>query len=322
MNFLGGSMLRCSGNMMVPGMLNIVMCALDVIFNMLLIFPTRDISFAGVTFTMPGAGMGVEGAALGTAFAELVTMMLMLYFLCFRTGDLCLKGFSGSFMPTKSCLKKAVKIGLPMGVEHFILCAAQILTTVIVAPLGTIAIAANAFAITAESLCYMPGYGIGDAATTLIGQSLGAGRKDLTRSFANITVGLGMAVMTLMGIIMYAAAPVMMGIMTSDTDIIDLGVMALRIEAYAEPMFAASIVAYGVFVGAGDTLMPCAMNLFSMWAVRLTLAAILAPALGLQGVWIAMCIELCFRGIIFLIRLKGNRWMNSKNITKTTTDEI
>ena len=85
-------MLRCSGNMMVPGMLNIVMCALDVIFNMLLIFPTRDISFAGVTFTMPGAGMGVEGAALGTAFAELVTMMLMLYFLCFRTGDLCLKG--------------------------------------------------------------------------------------------------------------------------------------------------------------------------------------------------------------------------------------
>lgn len=266
--------------------------------------------------------MGVEGAALGTAFAELVTMMLMLYFLCFRTGDLCLKGFSGSFMPTKSCLKKAVKIGLPMGVEHFILCAAQILTTVIVAPLGTIAIAANAFAITAESLCYMPGYGIGDAATTLIGQSLGAGRKDLTRSFANITVGLGMAVMTLMGIIMYVAAPVMMGIMTPDTDIIDLGVMALRIEAYAEPMFAASIVAYGVFVGAGDTLMPCAMNLFSMWAVRLTLAAILAPALGLQGVWIAMCIELCFRGIIFLIRLRGNRWMNSKNITKTTTDEI
>lgn len=322
MNFLGGSMLRCSGNMMVPGMLNIVMCALDVIFNMLLIFPTRDISFASVTFTMPGAGMGVEGAALGTAFAELVTMMLMLYFLCFRTGDLCLKGFSGSFMPTKSCLKKAVKIGLPMGVEHFILCAAQILTTVIVAPLGTIAIAANAFAITAESLCYMPGYGIGDAATTLIGQSLGAGRKDLTRSFANITVGLGMAVMTLMGIIMYVAAPVMMGIMTPDTDIIDLGVMALRIEAYAEPMFAASIVAYGVFVGAGDTLMPCAMNLFSMWAVRLTLAAILAPALGLQGVWIAMCIELCFRGIIFLIRLRGNRWMNSKNITKTTTDEI
>lgn len=322
MNFLGGSMLRCSGNMLVPGMLNVMMCILDVVFNLLLIFPSREVTLAGIAFTMPGAGLGVEGAALGTGLAELVTMTMMLYFLCFRTSDLCLLGFSGSFKPTKQCLKKAVKIGLPMGVEHFILCAAQILTTVIVAPLGTFAIAANAFAITAESLCYMPGYGIGDAATTLIGQSLGAGRKDLTRSFANITVGMGIAVMTIMGIIMYFAAPLMMGIMTPEPQIIDLGVMALRTEAFAEPMFAASIVAYGVFVGAGDTLVPCAMNLFSMWAVRLSLAAILAPTMGLHGVWIAMCVELCFRGLIFLIRLKGNRWMNSRNITSSNSNEI
>ena len=79
-----------------------------------------------------------------------------------------------------------------MCVEHIVICGAQILTTVIVAPLGIFAIAANSFAITAESLCYMPGYGIADAATTLIGQSLGAGRKDLTRSFARITVATGM----------------------------------------------------------------------------------------------------------------------------------
>ncbi|MCM1504923.1 MAG: MATE family efflux transporter [Muribaculum sp.] len=322
MNFLGGSMLRCSGNMVVPGMLNVMMCVLDVLFNMLLIFPTRVVSIIGMSLTIPGASMGVEGAALGTALAEIATMALMLYFLCFKGGDLRLKGFKGSFIPTKQCLTKAFKIGMPMGVEHFILCAAQILTTVIVAPLGTFAIAANAFAITAESLCYMPGYGIGDAATTLIGQSLGAGRKDLTRSFANITVGMGIIVMTIMGIIMYLAAPIMMEIMTPERQIIDLGVMALRTEAFAEPMFAASIVAYGVFVGAGDTLVPCAMNLFSMWAVRLSLAAILAPTMGLHGVWVAMCIELCFRGLIFLLRLKGNKWMSSGNITKLRKDEI
>ncbi len=320
MNFLGGSMLRCSGNMVVPGMLNVLMCILDVLFNMALIFPTREVTALGMQFTLPGAGMGVEGAALGTALAELVTMTLMLSILCFRDGDLRLHGFKGSFMPTRACLKKAVRIGLPMGVEHFILCAAQILTTVIVAPLGTFAIAANAFAITAESLCYMPGYGIGDAATTLIGQSLGAGRKDLTRSFSTITVGMGMVIMTVMGAIMYFGAPVMMEIMTPERQIIDLGVMALRTEAFAEPMFAASIVAYGVFVGAGDTLVPCAMNLFSMWAVRLTLAALLAPSMGLHGVWIAMCIELCFRGLIFLIRLRSDRWMNSKNVTKLSDD--
>ena len=196
-----------------------------------------------------------------------------------------------------------------MGCEHIILCGAQILTTVIVAPLGTFAIAANSFAITAESLCYMPGYGIADAATTLVGQSLGAGRRELTLRFARITVTLGMAVMGMMGAVMYVAAPLMMGLMTPVVEVQALGVMALRTEAFAEPMFAASIVAYGVFVGAGDTLIPSVMNLFSIWAVRLTLAAVLAPSMGLQGVWVAMCIELCFRGAIFLFRLKRGKWI-------------
>ena len=183
------------------------------------------------------------------------------------------------------------------------------MTTVIVAPLGVFAIAANSFAITAESLCYMPGYGIADAATTLVGQSIGAGRRKLTRSFARITVLMGMGIMGLMGVLMYLFAPQIIGLMTPVGEIRELGVMALRIEAFAEPMFAASIVAYGVFVGAADTLVPCLMNFFSIWAVRLSLAALLAPTLGLKGVWIAMCVELCFRGMIFLVRLKRERWM-------------
>ena len=116
-------------------------------------------------------------------------------------------------------------------------------------------------------------------------------------------------IMCVMGILMYLFAPQIIGMMTPVEEIRQLGVMALRIEAFAEPMFAASIVAYGVFVGAADTLIPCLMNLFSIWAVRLTLAAWLAPTLGLQGVWIAMCVELCFRGFIFLVRLKRGRWL-------------
>ncbi|WP_373749326.1 MATE family efflux transporter, partial [Bacteroides heparinolyticus] len=198
------------------------------------------------------------------------------------------------------------------GLEHFVICGAQIMTTVIVAPLGVFAIAANSFAITAESLCYMPGYGIADAATTLVGQSLGAKRRRLTRSFARITIFMGMAIMGVMGVAMYIFAPQIIGLMTPVEEIRELGIMVLRIEAFAEPMFAASIVGYGVFVGAADTLVPCLMNFFSIWIVRLSLAALLAPTLGLKGVWIAMCVELCFRGMIFLIRLKRERWM--KNI--------
>lgn len=304
LSFLAGGMLRCSGNIRIPSMLNVLMCVLDVIFNFLLIFPTHEV--AGITVF--GAGLGVTGAALGTVLAETVTAGLMMWYLCRRSPVLNLRS-RGSFRPRCDTLHQAVRIALPMGFEHVAICGAQILTTVIVAPLGNVAIAANAFAIVAESLCYMPGYGISEAATTLVGQSLGAGRIRLLKRFANITVCSGMLIMGLMGALMYAVAPQIISVMTPVEEIRLLGADILRIEAFAEPMFAASIVSYGVFVGVGSTFVPSLMNFGSIWFVRLTLAALLAPVMGLRGVWLAMCIELCFRGTIFLVRLWRGRWL-------------
>ncbi|MDE5673386.1 MAG: MATE family efflux transporter, partial [Duncaniella sp.] len=83
----------------------------------------------------------------------------------------------------------------------------------------------------------------------------------------------------------------------------------LRIEAFAEPMFAAAIVSYGVMIGVGDTIIPASMNFGSIWLVRLPIAALLAPSMGLAGVWLAMCVELCFRGAIFLWRLISGAWL-------------
>ena len=309
LNFVAGGMLRCSGNMHVPSMMGVAMCMLDVLFNFLFIFPTHHFSVAGVHITIPGANLGVAGAALGTVAAITIIALVQTWYLCNRSSLLRIVGEKGRFRPQRSILRWALKIGFPMGMEHVVLCGAQIMTTVIVAPLGVFAIAANSFAITAESLCYMPGLGISEAATTLVGQSIGAARKTLARSFAYITVGMGMLVMALMGILMYVFAPEFIGFMSPVEEIRQLGTAALRIEAFAEPMFAASIVAYGVFVGAANTVVPCIMNVFSIWAVRLTLAAALAPSLGLQGVWTAMCIELCFRGTIFLLRLFRGRWL-------------
>ena len=190
---------------------------------------------------------------------------------------------------------------------YYAICRSEILSLYRVA----VSIAANTFAITAESLCYMPGYGIGEAATTLIGQSMGASRLDLCKSFARMSVYSGMIVMALMGAVMYVLAPELMALMSPVQEIIDLGASVLRIEAFAEPMFAASIVCYSVFVGAGDTLKPAVMNLGSMWLVRLTLAALLAKDYGLRGVWTAMAIELIFRGVIFLWRMFSGKWMKS-----------
>ncbi len=309
LNMLASGMLRSSGNMVTPSLLNVLMCLLDVIFNFFLIFPSRTVTFLGLDFFVPGAGLGVTGAAIGTALASVIVAAMLLHSLCVKSPELNLVQEKGSFRPTWQCFRNAIGIALPMGCERVIMCGAQIMSTVIIAPLGTIAIAANSFAITVESLCYMPGHGVSNAATTLVGQSIGAGRRDLTWRFAHISVWMGIAVMTVMGVVMYVTAPAMMGIMTPDMAVQELGARILRIEAFAEPMYAASIVVYGVFVGVGDTLVPSIMNLASIWAVRLTLAAALAPKFGLQGVWIAMCAELCFRGIIFLIRLYRKKWL-------------
>ena len=213
-----------------------------------------------------------------------------------------------------------MKIGLPMGMQYVVMNSAQILITSIVAPLGTIAIAANAFAVTAESICYMPGTGVADAATTLIGQSLGAGRKDLAKRFAKLTVIAGMVVMGLMGGLLYAGADFMMSMMSPVPEVVSLGAQVLRIEAWAEPLFAAAIVSYGVFVGAGSTIAPCLMNFASMWGVRLTLAATLAPRYGVKGVWTAMCVELCVRGMIFLAQLGSGKWITAKTGAKQQKD--
>lgn len=323
LNYLAGGMLRSAGNMKVPSLLNILMCVLDVIFNFFLIFPSRKLHIMGMDIFCPGADLGVLGAALGTVLAEIVVAVWMMWYLLAVQPDLRLRFRPrGSFTPTRAVLSRAIKISLPMTLEHAIFCGAQITITVIVAPLGMVAIAANAFAVTAESLCYMPGFGIGDAATTLTGQCFGAGRLNLVRRFAYITVGLGMAVMTVMGGIMYLCAPYMMDIMTPVSAIRELGTEVLRIEAWAEPLYAASIVAYGAMVGVGDTLLPAIMNFGSIWLVRIPVAAILAPRVGLTGVWMAMAVELCFRGLIFLWRLiSGAWWRNAKPATRTS-DEV
>lgn len=302
-NMLAAGSLRCSGNIKVPSFLNAMMCVLDVLFNYLFIFVFN---------------MGTAGAAYGTLVAYAITMVLMLYFLTSRDSRLRFKAEANlpiqeswtRYVPRLDVLTRAVKIGWPISLERGVMCGAQIAITSIIAPLGSVAIAANTFGINIESVCYMPGYGISEAATTLVGQSLGARRKDLMRSFAWMAMALGMGIMALMGVLMGVFAPELMQMVTSDAEVVELGAEVLRIEAWAEPMFAASIVAYGAFVGSGKTLVPSVMNLASIWVVRLSLAVLLAPSMGLKGVWIAMCVELCWRGAAFIWRLSRRGWSN------------
>lgn len=291
---LMSAMLKSAGEMRVPSLLSIMMCGLDVAFNYLFIYVLK---------------LGVVGAALGTMSAYFFTVIPMAWQAICKNKIIALRLDRTPFVWMGSYVRNAVKISFPVAVQNILMGSAQVVSTLIVAPLGNVAIAANSFAITAESLCYMPGYGVGDAATTLVGQTYGAGRSDLCKNFAHLTIGVCMLVMAFMGVVMFVFAPEMIGFLSPVEEIRLLGAMVLRIEAFAEPFFAAAIVSYAVCVASGDTLKPAAMSLFSMWCVRLTLAYVLAQSYGLRGVWVAMATELTFRGTIFLLRIRRGSWL-------------
>lgn len=311
LNALSSGMLQSSGNMKLPSLLNMLMCLLDVVFNYLLIFPSREISFGGFSLVIPGCALGIRGAALGTVAAEAVTFALMLFFLLFRTQQLRLRQ-EERFIFSSRLVRRAFLISLPVGFDHIAMCLAMVVSMMIVAPLGTVPIATHSFAITAESFCYMAGYGIAAAATTMVGQSIGARRADLAVSFAWLVTGLGVSIMTAAGILMFIFSPLMMGLLSPVAEIRNLGAEVLRIEAFAEPLYGASIVAAGALRGAGDTFFPSLINFISMWFVRIPLSLLLASYYGFYGIWVAMCVELCIRGLLFLYRLKRGKWL--KNI--------
>ncbi len=300
LGFCSNAMLQASGNMKVPSILYISMAVLDVIFNYIFIY---------------ALGWGVAGAAMGTGMAEFVMTAVSLFYSCTRSAELRITGEKASFLPEKQALKDAFGITGPLWLQNIVMRGAYVAATVIVAPLGAVSIAANSFAITAESFCYMPGYGLQESATTLVGQSLGAGRKELARRFARINISLGAALMSSLAVLMYIFAPFLMDIMSNDPEVIALGAKVLRIEAFAETLYAVSMVSYGCCIGAGDTLVPTALNFSSMWIVRIGLALFLTPRLGLTGYWIAMCTELNIRGLLFLTRIRGGKWLNKRFVS-------
>ena len=312
--------LIASGNVQVAGIVSVAMCALDVVFNYLFIFVF---------------GLGVKGAALGTGLATACAGAFLLVYAARHSTELLqtnswlrpARRILGNFRTLradartaeslfdreqKDIFKRAFGISWPLWVQNLISRGAYIAATVLVAPLGTVAIAANSFAIIAEGFCYLPGYGMEDAATTLVGQSLGARRPEMARRFAWLTIGSGAAMMTFLAVLMWVFAPQVMGLLSQDPEVIVLGAKCLRIEAWAELLFGVSIVAYGCCVGAGDTLVPSAINLLSMWVIRLGLALFLIPRYGLAGYWFAMAVELSVKGIIFAVRIARGRWMRTR----------
>ncbi len=289
--------LQCSGNMIIPSILNAVMCLFDVIFNLIFI-----------------PKFGVLGASIGTALSVVVTSLIMFVICCFIDKKLRIT-IKDQTKFNKHIINKAFKISLPIALEQVARSGAMIVSTGIVAPLGNIAIAANSFAVTVESICYMPGFGVQSASTTLVGQEIGAGNYKKAKSYGNISIWLGTLIMTFMAFLLFIICPYVFKLLTPVKEVQILATTVLRIGCFAEPLYGVSIVASGALRGAEDTLIPSILNLLSIWVVRITLSFILVIPFGLIGVWLANTIELCVRGILLLIRqITTKHYQNTKII--------
>lgn len=298
LNNLCASYLQCCGDMITPSILNSAMCLLDVVFNWIFI-----------------PKYGVLGAGIGTGLACAVVSLIMVWRCCVSNKRLSLlRRERGCYQG--EILKKAFQIGVPVAVQEIAMSGAMVVSTAIIAPLGSVAIAAHSFAITAESLCYMPGYGVGSAATTLVGRGVGAGDMTQAKRYGNICTAMGGILMGITGLLMAVICPAVFIILTPDQAVRDLAAQVLRIGLIAEPLFGVSIVAAGALRGTGDTFVPSLMNLGSIWIVRIGLALLLVKLLGLHGMWVAMAVELCVRGLLMLYRQKTSRFYRGELVKK------
>jgi putative MATE family efflux protein len=306
------NMIRSSGDTRSPLISNIITNVANIIGNFFLIYPSRTIKIFNQQINIYGANLGVEGAAIATALATALSALILLSVLLFKDSPIKTPLFGVSWRVDWPLINRVFKLGVPLALERATLNVGQIVLTVLVTRIGTTALAAHHLAITAETITFMPASGFSMAATALVAQSLGAKRKDLALDYAKRSLTWGIMLMSATGAIMFIFSRQLMSFFTSDVAVITLGSRVLRIEAFAEPFFAMSIVGSGILRGAGDTKWPFINSLIGMWIVRLIPATILIYFFnfGLEAAWLCMVADLVVRGLLNFYRYKRGNWVD------------
>ena len=282
-----GTVLRAAGDTKTPMKVGVWVNIINVTLNFLLIYPTRPLQVAGLTFTMPGAGLGVVGAALASAVAVAVggvyiTIVLWKHPMVSPKGQ--------KFRPDLSILKPTVRVAIPNMFQRFGTSLGYVAFAAMINALGEVATSAHTVANTVESLFYIPGYGMQTAAATLAGNAYGAKdaqrMKRLARMFIPIEVGL----MIISGGALFLFAPPLVKLFSADAAVIALGVTVLRMVAVSEPFYGFSIIVEGMMQGVGRTKLPFVFNVAGMWGVRILGTFICTNffGMGLVSAWACM----------------------------------
>lgn len=312
------SVFRGYGDTKTPLLINTVMNVVNVIGNFLLIYPTRIITVLGVSFTMPGAGWEVAGAAAATAIG-MCAAGIMALIITFKRKNEYIISMRDSFRPDIVLTKQLFRISFPAMLERIFMSSSGIFVTSSIATLGTANVAANSLCLTAESLSFMPGFAFQTATTTLVGQSLGAGKPALAEKFVKKTMLIALITMTFTGAGLFVFSNQIISIFTPDVQVIALAAHCLRLVAFLQPPQVASWVFSGALRGAGDTKFNFYITAATNWAVR-TLWSVLCIrvfGLGLFSTQVCTLAENLVRLSLLTMRYKTGKWKNIMHTEQT-----
>lgn len=259
----------------------------------------------------PLPALGFPGIALGTALSHVLGAAVVVLVLLHGRAGLHFR--PGLLRPDRELLRRLLRISLPAAVNSLSGALCQLWFLTIVNGLGDVASAAHGMALIWEAIAFLSGHAFGVAAMTLVGQNLGAGRKDAAAQSGWTAFALGCGVMSAMGVVFFALAPPMFLLCCpapEQAPIIAEGVPVLRLVAFAMPPLAATIIFTSALNGAGDTRSPVLVTWVGFLGVRIPLAYLLSGpvGLGLFGAWLAMFADLVVRGVFFLHRFAAGRW--------------
>ena len=306
-----GALIRGAGDTKTPMAAGLLSNGLNVVLNFFLIYEPRTVHLFGLSLPLWGAGMGVRGAAAASALATGISGAFLLLSLPRKKSVLRVQwraAWDGQIV------RRVLRVAYPAALERAAINLGQIMFARMVSSVGVAAFAAHNQSIQVESLGYMPAHGFAAAATTLVGQGLGAGRPEDARERGGRAIFLCLLLLTGVGAFLFAAAPFLISLLTPDAEVRAIGAMLIRICAFEQPFNALSIVTAGALRGAGDTKVPFYYSLVSMWGVRIALAWVLGTRLGfgVAGFWWAMVADLGVRGTLLVLRFRRGRWVNAR----------
>jgi putative MATE family efflux protein len=276
LSFVCGAVLRGAGDSRTP----LVAAMIANVVNI-------GVAYSLILGNFGFPALGVAGAAIGAAVGRAVGAAFMLTVMATGRKAISLRG-SWGWRPRVAVARQIFALGIPTALEQVLSSGAFMTLIAVVALIGTPALAAQQIAFTALSMAFLPGVAFSIAATALVGQSIGARRPaDARRAWA-ISLRWGVGWLGVGALAVFVLAERMMGIFSSDPEVIAAGVSALRALSLSLPFWAVWFVSSGSLRGSGDTRTPLLFGASTIWlAVILGWIGVRWFGGGLGWIWLA-----------------------------------